>query len=309
MSTFDYAVVGGASLFLLLGGFLLKMGVQNLWRGWASEGWPTAPAIVVSSATSAGTSYDTRSRSKTTMSAADTHFRYQVDGRQYSTSLRHFGETGGSPDSSDAEVLRFRYSPDAAVTVSYDPTDPSIAVAEPGFDSDALWLPGAGLAFGVPAVMFIVLWFGMSRGNGNVFGIGLGMFAGIFAAIGTILLAGGLTNLWRAFESPHWPQAKGVVLECAGDRVVYRYQVKRHDYFSNNRRFGQVPASNHLDSDVTTLYPPDREVSVVYSPGNPNVSALEAGPARGAYWLPCAGAAFLVFGLAVFFFGIPALTR
>jgi len=305
----DYAVVCGTSLFLLLGGFLLKMGVQNLWRASASEGWPKAPAVIVSSVVSTSESHDARSRSHTTIYAADTKFRYRVGEREYTTSLRRFGQLGGSPDLSEAEVLRFRYAPDAAVTVSYDPADPSIAATEPGFDADALWLPGAGLAFAVPAIMFMVVWFGMSRANGNVLAIGMGMFAGIFAAIGVVLLAAGLTNLWRAWESPHWPQAKGVIVESAGERVVFRYEAEGRPYFSNIRRFGQVPAGNHLDADVPSLYPLNREVSVVYSPRNPNVSALEAGPARGAYWVPCAGAAFLVFGLAVFFFGIPAMTR
>jgi hypothetical protein len=327
---FDYGVVGGASLFLLLGGFLLKMGVQNLWRGYASEGWPKAPAVVVSSTTTSNTSYDSKARTRTTTYSADTRFRYRVDGREYSTATRHFGQTGGSADISEAEVLRFRYSPTAAITVSYNPADPSIAAAEPGFDSDALWLPGAGLAFAVPAIMFIVIWFGISRGRGNVFAVGLGIFAGIFMSLGGVMLAGSLTNLARAAESRKWPQVKGVIVYgqadktlnatalpvdndqyalSSGDRVVFRYAVDGHTYFSNIRRFGQVPESNHLDSDVPTLYPLGREVSVVYSPHNPYVSALETGPARGALWLPGAGAAFFLFGLAVFLFGIPALTR
>jgi hypothetical protein len=50
-------------------------------------------------------------------------------------------------------------------------------------------------------------------------------------------------------------------------------------------------------------------VTVRYAPGNPDLGVLEPGIQREAYWLPGAGAAFLLFGLAVFIWGIPALTR
>jgi len=326
----DWWVVGGASVFLLLGVFLLSIGLRNVWRALASEGWPKAPAVVASSEESTSTAYNTRSRSTSTMYTADIRFRYRVDGREYVSAVRHFGQTEGSGDYSEAELLRFRYSPGNAATVSYNPANPSIAAAEPGFDLDAIWLPGAGLAFLVPAIMFIVVWFGMSRGNGGILGIGMAIFSSIFCAIGILMLSGGLPNLWRAWQSPHWPHTKGVIVfgqldkelhnealvdetrqfaVSPRDRVIFRYRVDGHTYFSNVRRFGQVPESNGFDGDVPRLYPLGREVPVVYAPRNPGISALETGIAEGGYWLPGAGAAFLLFGLAVFFVGIPALTR
>src|SRR5207247_718291 len=105
-----------------------------------------------------------------------------------------------------------------------------------------------------PGVMCIVLYFGMSRGNG-MFGLGLGLFADIFAAIGVSLLAGGLVNPWRAHGSRSWPQTAGVIT------------------------YGVIDESNSVTRD------------------------------REGCWLPGAGAAFLLFGLAVFIWGIPALTR
>jgi hypothetical protein len=265
------------------------------------------------------------------MYSADIEFRYQVGGQSYSTKLRHFGQIEGSGDSSEAEVLRYRYPPDAVVTVSYSPANPSIATAEPGFDLDALWLPGAGLAFAFPAVMFSVLWFGMSRESERGFAIGLGMFASIFATIGFIMLASGFTNLWRAWQSPYWPQTKGIIVYgqidqsqsvtgqadgstqsavSSGTHIVYRYEVDGHVFFSNVRRFGQlVASSDDLAMQVAARYPLHREVSVAYSPGNASLSALETGLASEAYWLPGAGAACFLFAMAVLICGIPALTR
>jgi hypothetical protein len=46
-----------------------------------------------------------------------------------------------------------------------------------------------------------------------------------------------------------------------------------------------------------------KEVTVHYSPLNPNLGVLEPGIDREALWLPGAGAAFLLFGLAVFIWG------
>ena len=45
----DVWVVGGASVFLLLGGWIFGLGVRNAWRALASPEWPKSPGIVVTS--------------------------------------------------------------------------------------------------------------------------------------------------------------------------------------------------------------------------------------------------------------------
>jgi Protein of unknown function (DUF3592) len=328
-SGFDSWVVGGASVFLLLGGWIFGLGARNVWRALASPAWPTSPGIVVSSETGSHVTTDRRTRTNTRMYSADIRFKYQANGRDYTTDTLHFGQTVGSGDSSDAELRHARYPVGAAVAVSYNPKDPSIAAVEPGFDSDVLWLPGAGLAFFVPGVMFIVLFFGITRGSG-LFGLGLGMFAGIFAAIGISLLAGGLVNLWRAHASQGWPQTAGVIVygviedynseikdtdgdtihsTSSGAHLIYRYELDGKKHYSNVRRFGQLAAaSGDWASDIAARYPPGKAVRVAYSPGNYDLAVLEPGIDRETFWLPAAGAAFLLFGLAVFIWGIPALT-
>jgi len=264
------------------------------------------------------------------MYLADIQFRYRVGGREYTTNVLHFGQTWGSGDSSDAELRRFRYPLGAEATVVYNPGAPSIAAAEPGFHAAALLLPGAGLAFLVPAVMCIVLYFGMSRGSA-LFGVGLAMFAGIFATLGVAFLTMGLVNLARAWESRHWPQAPGAITygkidsstrvartedsglvssTTSGDHIIFGYDVNGKKHYSNVRLFGQIAEQGGISAyDVALRYPLGQKVSVHYAPGNPDLGVLEPGIYREALWLPGAGAAFLLFGLAVFIWGIPALTR
>ena len=47
---------------------------------------------------------------------------------------------------------------------------------------------------------------------------------------------------------------------------------------------------------------------MAYFPLDPDLATLETGNFREGIVLPAAGAAFLLFGLAVFIWGIPALT-
>jgi hypothetical protein len=93
-------------------------------------------------------------------------------------------------------------------------------------------------------------------------------------------------------------------------RLIYSYEIAGSKYYSNVRRFGQLAGADADWADeITQRYPQGREVNVLYSPDDPNVAVLESGITTEAYWLPGAGLAFLLFGLAVFIWGIPALTR
>jgi len=324
----DIWVICGASVFILIGAAIMLPGIRNLYRALASAGWPRTAATVITSDRSAEAEHDRDGSS--TMYLANIQFRYEVAGHEYTTDVLHFGQTGGSGDSSEVELRRFRYPLGAEVTVVYNPHAPAIAAAEPGFTAEALLLPGAGLAFLVPAIMCIVLYLGMSRGSA-LFGVGLAMFAGIFAILGCAFLTMGLVNLARAWESQHWPQAPGVIRygqidssthidqsadsgpassTSAGDHIVFGYEVNGKQHYSNVRLFGQVAEQSSLSAhDVALQYPVGKVVSVHYAPGNPDLGVLEPGIQREAYWLPGAGAAFLLFGLAIFIWGIPALTR
>jgi len=326
---FDFAVIAGASVFVLLGIAMLVPGLRNLSRSIASSGWPTAAATVVTSETSASVSRGRSSRDRSTMYSASIRLRYAVGGQVYATDTLHFGETLGSGDSSEAELRRLRFPLGYETTVVYDPKQPWVAAARPGFHSEALLLPGGALAFIVPAIMFVVLYYGMDRGN-SMLGVGLGIFATIFVAIGAALLTPGLISLWNARESVKWPVVPGRILyheegsststdthegrttttTTYSTRVIYRYQVKGRTLFNNVRRFGQLAGSSEeWASEIAAQYPMGKDVEVSYKPGDPETAALEPGIDKEAYYLPGAGAAFLLFGFAVFRWGIPALTR
>jgi hypothetical protein len=330
MKSDDLWVIFAASILLLIGVAILIPGVRNVSRALASRHWPTTGALVAESESSVETDRGGRGRDPSTMYSATIRFRYNVDGRDYTTDVLHFGQTLGSGDSSEGALRRCRYPAGSEAAVSYNPAAPSIAAAEPGFHSEVLLLPGAGLAFLAPGIMVIVLYFGMSRQN-SLFGAGLGMFAGIFTTLGLAFLTIALVNLWRAYESERWPQTSGVITygkidssshstrmadgervssTSSGDHLIFKYEVSGKQYYSNIRVFGQIAEqSGDWARNIARRYPMGKEVMVRYSPGNPDLGVLEPGIYREAFWLPGAGAAFLLFGLAVFIWGIPALTQ
>src|SRR5580704_15364209 len=104
MESNDLWVIFGASIFLLIGGAILVPGIRNVSRAVASHHWPTTPAVVVQSESSVATEPGDRRHDPSTMYSAAIRFRYNVDGREYTTDLLHFGQTGGSGDSSEAEL-------------------------------------------------------------------------------------------------------------------------------------------------------------------------------------------------------------
>ena len=83
-------------------------------------------------------------------------YKYVVQGQTYYSNRRSFGQLSGSDEEWAAEILE-KYPPGARIPVSYSPDNPHLAVLEPGTSSEALWLPGAGLAsllFGAAVMTF-----------------------------------------------------------------------------------------------------------------------------------------------------------
>src|SRR5262245_28642944 len=246
----DFPVYLGLGLVLVIGLGLFMLGARNLWRAVASRHWPTASATVVESSTSIDVTPPSRSlrRSRNSVSSimytANIRFQYEVNGRAYRTDQIWFGQTAGSGDSSEAELRRFRYPLGEKVTVSYDPADPAIAAVHPGFQADALWLPGAGLAFLVPGLMASLMYKSTFTGSGMA--VGLGILTQVFLPVGAGILFVGARSVLRAWQSQRWPTTRGVVVygttdksqsvttndddeefvsTTYGARFVYRYEV------------------------------------------------------------------------------------
>jgi hypothetical protein len=328
----DFPVYLGLGLVLFIGLGLFGLGARNLRRAWASRHWPTTTATVVESATQTEVSKPTgfrRNHVSATMYTANIQFQYVVDDHTYRTDQIWFGQTVGSSDSSEAELRRFRYPLGGKVTVCYDPADPAIAAVHAGFQADALWLPGAGLAFLVPAVMAFLMLRSSFAGSGMA--VGLTLFTLVFMTIGAVILFFGGRSVLRAWQSGKWPTTHGaivygrteesrssstdedgeeVVSTTYGARIIFQYEVGGQTHYSNTRRFGQLAGSDaEWASRIAALYPVGREVTVSYRPDAPDIAAIEPGIANEAWWVPGTGAAFFLFGLAALVFGVPALTR
>lgn len=312
-------IIGALSLIPLIGSFMFGYGFRNLWRAFSSEHWPKTPGVVLDSTAAANPS----KKSGTTYSATIT-VQYEVKARPYTTQQVRFGQLEGTGDSSEVELQRLMYPPGRTVGVSYFPSNPALAVVEPGFNLQALVLPGAGLAFILPGVMFILMYAGSHRSE--TFGAGFMLFPVIFILIGALLGLAGISNLWRAWASRNWPLAYGVIAFGRLDdsrsvtrdsdgrrihsttfaaRIIYTYEVKGQKHYSNVRRFGQLAGSSaEWAEEIAERYPMGKAVPVAYDPENPSLAVLEPGISSETLWIPGAGAVFFLFGLAALVFCI-----
>lgn len=308
-----------AVMLLLIGVPLVWMGAANVWLAVASSGWPMTEGQVRSANVVAG--------NETT--SAEIVVGYRVGGAEYTTDTLHFGQTVGSGDSSEAQLRAMRYAEGKKVWVRYKPSNPAIACTEPGFYGEALLLPAAGLAFGLPGAALLVV--AMQWMKGSLWKHGLKLFVCAFGAIGVALLWIGLERMWLAHASGQWPEADAEIVYAQEDtsttyrdsmrrrgpestsfatNLVFRYEVNGQTHYSNLRRIGHLAgADEDWAYEIAERYPKGKKLKVRVQPGNPDVAVIEPGIGGEAFWLPGAGAAFFLFALLVAKFGIPALTR
>jgi hypothetical protein len=244
-------VVIAVGLVVAFGLYLFGLGLHNVGRAAASSRWPSAAGKVVRSDTREQHDLDKKTGDVSVIYSADTVIQYEVAGKRYSTNLIHFGQTLGSGDASEAELQRLRYPVGGEVTVSYDPNHPWVAAARPGLHAEAFWLPGAGLAFLLPAAVALFVFLTVFRGmpqrqrgddefqksvetaieNGRrgiappdipfrppkdesdvIAPVVAGLFAAVFCGLGILALSSGAQRLWRGSASEHWPSVEGKVL-------------------------------------------------------------------------------------------------
>ena len=310
------------TLFLAgVGGIPLWMGLRFIWRGLASDGWPTAPGVVLKSAVSE-TEASQKSGAYTlgayTFYVPELSFGYQVKGRDYTTKNLQFGRAEGSGDASEAAVLMLRYPVGAKVPVRYDPSDPSLAVVRSGVSSVVVWYLMAGLTFILFGVLVLLAYIG-SEWELFAFRRVMGLMWLIFVFFGVAMLTPGLLSLWRAKASENWPTVNGAIVFAQEEKTLravpdgegeaigtttrgvplaYEYEVNGERHYSNVRHFGQFAGSSGDWADkILQRYPTGKQVPVTYCATDPDVAALESGINREAWFLPGGGAAFLLFGL------------
>jgi len=136
--------------FMLFGVAIFAPGLRNFWYAYVSQGWPTTDGVVVymEQEVTGQVIQDSKGRTgEFAMHGVPLAYRYEVNGTQYFSNVRHFGQFIRSSSQDWAEVIHQRYPSGTGVPVSYCPTDPDLAALEPGINSESYYLPGAGLAF------------------------------------------------------------------------------------------------------------------------------------------------------------------
>jgi hypothetical protein len=243
------AVVIPVGLLLALGLWLFALGMRNVARGVASSHWPRTAGKVVSSDTKESHDVDRKTRDVSVIYSANTVVQYRVDGKDYSTNLIHFGQTLGSGDASEAELQRLRYPVGGEVSVSYNLSQPWIAAARPGLHSEALLLPGGGLAFLLPGLLILFVFFNLYRNAPQqrrddddfrrsvetsmsmmergivppdfkppkeapdmIMPVAAAFLGAVFAGLGLLGVWGGAHRLWRGHQSESWPTVEGKIV-------------------------------------------------------------------------------------------------
>src|SRR5580692_557854 len=205
---------------------IMGIGARNVLRAYGSLRWPRVPGVVARSEGGTETVFNDREvltrrdylqDGYATMYVAHIRFGYSVRGQNYSTDQLHFGQTVSSGNSSEAQLRLFKYPLGSAVTVSYNPANPSIGTVEPGLTRDLFYVPGAALGFMIPAIMSLLFLYGakdgVSAGSSPAEGLKnmilpvFLIFSGVFMALGLMMTTAGIVNLWRANKSTNWPSA------------------------------------------------------------------------------------------------------
>lgn len=156
----------------MYGGYsFASVGVQELWRGWGSESWPTVQGQVVSSEVDFSKVDDeipandmNRNQVKDRVNYEVWYpvvkYSYSVDGQTHeSEQIAIVGETFNTRD--EARTEADQYPEGSELTVYYDPANPADAVLKPGADiTSGVWILFGGLLFltGVAAAVIIVIW-------------------------------------------------------------------------------------------------------------------------------------------------------
>jgi hypothetical protein len=246
---FSMLIVG---LFAVFGLYLFLKGARRIQLAAVSMKWPTTAGKVVSSETTRDVS--TYRRNSTVTFNTETVIHYTVNGQDYITDVLHFGQTLGSGDKSDAALQRLRFPAGKDVPVSYDPANPVNGVMKPGVHAEAFWLPGAGLAFFLPAALCMFLLPGIFRSTAvddqafanyvhtaieqrqrpeidqrqpdlpppqrspdKVMPVAAAAFGAVFCCLGVLAITAGMQRAWRGAASQSWPTVPGVVTATGTD--------------------------------------------------------------------------------------------
>jgi hypothetical protein len=92
--------------------------------------------------------------------------------------------------------------------------------------------------------------------------------------------------------------------------MIFEYEVGGKTRFSNRRRFGELAGADaEWAGEIASRYPEGSKLNVFYDPEDPDLATIEPGITSEAYWIPGAGLAFFLFGVAAAVIVVPELRR
>ncbi len=145
----------GFWVLILVGMIAFNMVALAILKGWDSKSWPSTNGTIVSSrvktVTTRSTSTSKTPGKKRTRYFPEIHYKYQVDGKEFTGNRFAFGFSNRTKETSKNIVAR--YPAGAKVPVHYDPDDPEESVLEPGVYT----LNWFGILFGLGAIGFAYL--------------------------------------------------------------------------------------------------------------------------------------------------------
>jgi hypothetical protein len=133
------------SVFYIVGIFILTYSLRSTWQSTQAAKWPTTPAIlteskIVQHQDDDGSSYEVK-----------VQYSYTVDGVVYEGSRVAFGYSASSGFKAHEEIHQ-KLKGAKAISVRYNPNDPSISCLSFGFHRSIQ----IGLAFAITWMLFII---------------------------------------------------------------------------------------------------------------------------------------------------------
>ena len=307
------------------GGVWVWDGVATARLADASRHWPVVRGVVLSAERDASWSPPPRRPSgdarrwrehRVTYNTA-VLVQYTVGDSTYRTRIRTFGQTLGSSDGSESELVRRRYPVGATVPVSHAPDDPAQAVLEPGFASEALALPVAGFAINYMIVLVLLLLV-VSLSDRPYMRVPVTLFGLGFQIAGLGIAAALLPEVMQAVRASDWPTVPGRIvygtlidttgaqlaladtLELRGGhdptRVVFRYVVRDSVRYARQRVRPPDESGDRDSALAPWRYGLGQPVSVHVDPRDAANAVVDTGLYAWHAWVAGAVLALLGFG-------------
>ena len=146
-------------VFIAIGVVIAIRGVGTVIDALRSTDWPPTEGSVTASGVDMQNDTDTERRTRALRYSPAVSYSYDVDGTTYSSDLLGFVRLW-TDDESGAHRIARRYPVGQAVTVYYDPGDPSRAVLDPGVSLNSMLT----LLFGLTWIAIMILVMYLIRG-------------------------------------------------------------------------------------------------------------------------------------------------